>query len=307
MVAAAGAWARWLPFPDFRRAAGGLPRPDGLALGSRHAWRARRSARAVAPASRGDGGAGQRAGAPGQDRGADRRQYGGGGLFGLRAARGRHARTVRHRRPQPGGRSPDRAALGRRPGRPGRERGQPDQLVGSPDPSGLLVPPGDRRRNLSLVPGRAGPARRQYPRRAGGAEPGAAHLLRGGGRGAADHRDGAGRDDRLGRIVGASPSPAPSPRARRPLHLTGVGARRRHRARPCGAARAARRHHELHRRRRAEGIEAPRRRRSRRCAPISTAARAPRGRRRRRAPGGARSLPHVRPRPRLDAPAATRR
>ena len=114
------------------------------------------------------------------------------------------------------GRAPDRAALGRRPGRPGRERGQPDQPVGRPEPSGLLVPAGDRRRDLPLLPRRAGPARRQYARRAGGAEPRAAHLFRGGRGGAADHRDGARRDDRLGRAVRASPSPAPSrPRAGR--------------------------------------------------------------------------------------------
>ena len=60
--------------------------------------------------------------------------------------------------------------------------------------------------------------------------------------------------------------PADQPR----LHLDRRRARRRHRARPCGAARAARRGEELHRRRRAEGTEAPRRGDRRRCAPIST-------------------------------------
>ena len=82
---------------------------------------------------------------------------------------------------------------GRRPGRPGRERSQPDQPVGRAGASGLLVPAGNRRRNLPLVPRRAGPARRQHARRAGGAEPRAAHLFRGGRRGAADHGDGARR------------------------------------------------------------------------------------------------------------------
>src|ERR1700704_4353988 len=82
-------------FLTFVEPRAGCPGRMGLPEGSRHAWRARRSARAVAPASRGDGGAGQRAGAPGQDRGADRRQYGGGGLLGVRAARGQHARAVR--------------------------------------------------------------------------------------------------------------------------------------------------------------------------------------------------------------------
>ncbi len=45
------------------------------------------------------------------------------------------------------------------------------------EPSGVLVPPGDRRRNLSLVPRRADPARRQYARRAGSAEPRQAHSM----------------------------------------------------------------------------------------------------------------------------------
>ena len=70
-------------------------------------------------------------------------------------------------------------------------------------PSGVLVPPGNRRRNLSFVPRRADPARRQHARRAGGAEPRQAHLCRGRGRGAADHRHGAGGDDRLRRTGGA--------------------------------------------------------------------------------------------------------
>lgn len=41
----------------------------------------------------------------------------------------------------------------------------------TPEPSGVLVPAGNRRRNLSFVPRRADPAGRQYARRAGGAEP----------------------------------------------------------------------------------------------------------------------------------------
>src|SRR5260370_25288170 len=149
-------------------------------------------------APRSDGGAGQRAGTPGQDRGADRRQHGGRGLLGLRAARGRHARTLRHRRSQQGGGAPDRAALGRRPRRPGRERGEPDQPVGSAEPSRLLLSGGDGRRDLPLLPRGAGAARRQHARRAGGAEPRAAHLYRGGRGGATDDRDGARGDDRIG-------------------------------------------------------------------------------------------------------------
>ncbi len=106
-----------------------------------------------------------------------------------------------------------------------------------------------------FVPRRADPARGQHARRAGGAEPRQAHLCRGGGRGAADHGDGARRDDRLGRT--GRPRPA-RPRARR-APLDAPDRRdpvRRHRARPCGAARTARRHHQLHRRGSAEGNQA---------------------------------------------------
>ena len=204
---------------------------------------------------------------------------------------------------KPRGRPPDRAALRRRPGRPGRERGQPDQPVRRAEPPGLLLPAGNRRRNLPLLPRRADPARRQHARRAGGAEPRAAHLFRGGRGGAADHRDGAGRDDRLGRALGARPARRAEPAARRPLHLDRHGAQRRHRARPRRAARAARRHHQCHRRRRAEGAEAARSRDRDAARRSRRAARARRRRRRRRASRRARSLPHVRPRPRLAAPA----
>ena len=64
--------------------------------------------------------------------------------------------------------------------------------------------------------------------------------------------------------------PGAEPAARRSLHLNGMALSRGHRARPRRAARAARRRHQLHRRRHAEGIEASAKRRSRRCAPIST-------------------------------------
>ena len=47
--------------------------------------------------------------------------------------------------------------------------------------------------------------------------------------------------------------PGAEPAARHSLHKTGADPVRRHRARPCRAARAARRHHQLHRRRPAEG------------------------------------------------------
>ena len=110
--------------------------------------------------------------------------------------------------------------------------------------SGLLLPAGNRRRNLPLLPRRADSARRQHARRAGGAEPRPAHLFGGGSRGAADHRHGAGRDDRLGRAVGAGASRRRAGRAA-VAASQGHGADRRHRARARGAARAARRRHQL--------------------------------------------------------------
>ena len=56
----------------------------------------------AAPLARGDGGARERAGAARQGGGADRLQHGGGGVLALSAPPRRLARTVRHRRPQPG-------------------------------------------------------------------------------------------------------------------------------------------------------------------------------------------------------------
>ena len=149
------------------------------------------------------------------------------------------------------------------------EQAEPLNLSDAQAHPAFSLPPGDRRRNLSLLPRRADPARRQYARRAGGAESRPAHLFGGRSRGAADHRDGAGRDDRLRRIVGRSPSPAPSrPRGIRCTERRAVC--RRHCARPCRAARAARGRHQLHRRRPAEGTQAARRRDGQACAPIST-------------------------------------
>ncbi len=86
---------------------------------------------------------------------------------------------------------------------------------------------------------------------------------------APDHRDGARRDDRVGRTLRAREARpgagrAPAAPARGPVDL------RRHRARPCGAARAARRRHQDHRRRSAEGACSASTPRSTRCAPIST-------------------------------------
>ena len=176
-------------------------------------------------------------------------------------------------------------------------------------PPGLLLPAGDRRRDLQLLPRRADPARRRHARRARRPEPGAPHLLRGGDRGAADHRDGARRDDRRRassqalappgrrhrRCSGRSLSPASASRE-------GVGAR------PCRAARAARRRH------RASSPRIPSARRSgstRRSTSLRAVhrrdARPRRHRAGRRAPRGPRGLSHVRQRPRLGAPRCARR
>ena len=68
--------------------------------------------------------------------------------------------------------------------------------------------------------------------------------------------------------LSALAKPGAEPAAHPPC-ISPARARRRHRARPCRAARAARRRDQFHRRRRAEGTEAPRRRDRHACAPIS--------------------------------------
>ena len=121
-------------------------------------------------------------------------------------------------------------------------------------------------------------------------------------RGAADHRDGARRDDRFGRTLGhrqarprtGGPAAAASERRR---------AQRRHRARSRRPARAAGGDHQFHRRRHPEGAETARSRDRHHALRPRRAARARRSRRRRRAPGRAGSLPDVRLRPGLGAPA----
>ena len=95
----------------------------------------------------------------------------------------------------------DDDAAGRRPRRPDRRDRRAACALRRAKPPRLFLQAGDRRRNLPVVPRRAGVARRRDARRAGGAEPRAAHLFRGGDRGAADDRDAARRDDRLGRTA----------------------------------------------------------------------------------------------------------
>ncbi len=71
--------------------------------------------------------------------------------------------------------------------------------------------------------------------------------------------------------LSALAQPGAEPAARHSAAQDRRGPVRRHRARPCRAARAARRHHQLHRRGPAEGNQAARRRAGASCAPTSTA------------------------------------
>jgi phosphotransferase system enzyme I (PtsP) len=136
--------------------------------------RARRSARAAAPASRGYGGAGQRVSADNRGLIAANMVR---EVCSVYVLRGQHARTP----PPKASTEAHQTVLRRtRPGRPGRKRGQPHQLVGSPEPSGLRTARRPARRFITRS-WASRPARWQYPRRAGGAEPGAAHPHRGGG------------------------------------------------------------------------------------------------------------------------------
>ncbi len=68
------------------------------------------------------------------------------------------------------------------------------QPAGCAEPSGLRLPPGDRRGAVRLAAGGAGAPRRPHAGRARGAEPRAAPLRRGRGGGAGDGGDAAGRD-----------------------------------------------------------------------------------------------------------------
>ncbi len=88
--------------------------------------------------------------------------------------------------------------------------------------------------------------------------------------------------------------PGAEPAARHSVHLQRLGAERRHRARPRGAARAARRGHQFHRRQRAQGIGASQGRHRNAAVQSRRNARARRCRRGRRASRGARGLSHVR-------------
>ena len=115
------------------------------------------------------------------------------------------------------------------------EKAEPLALADAQAHPAFSLSPGDRRRDLSILPRRADPARRQYAGRAGRAEPRAAHLFGRGSRGAPDHGDAAGGDDRLGRIAVAGPA-RPEPELAEADGAVRIAALRRRRTRPCRAA-----------------------------------------------------------------------
>ena len=156
----------------------------------------RRAARPAPPPARDHGGADQRASPARQDRDADRGQHGGRGVLGLCAALRRRAGALRHRGSEARGGPPRLAARRPGPGRHDRRAGAAAQPARRAEPPGLPLPAGDGRGDLQRLPRRADAARRPHARRPGRPEQVAPHLPRGRGRGAADDRDGARRDDR---------------------------------------------------------------------------------------------------------------
>ena len=83
------------------------------------------------------------------------------------------------------------------------ERGGAARALRRAIPSRLLLPAGDGRGDLPLLPRRADPARRRRDGRARHPEPRLSPLQRGGDRVAADHRHDHGGDDRGRRAEGA--------------------------------------------------------------------------------------------------------
>ena len=221
-------------------------------------------------------------------------------LYVLRADS--RARTLCHRRSEPGRRPPGAAEARAGPRRHDRGQRAAAQPFRRADASGLRLPAGDRRRDLQFLPRRAGAARRPHARRAGRAEQDQAPLSRRRGRGAGNDGDGDRRDDRHRRSGAADPAGSRT-RSAPPGQLQRPVLQRRRRARPCRAARAAHRRHQSVQRGQREGG-----RPAREVARFAQAldrrhAVAPRRRLRGRASRGARSLSHVRQRPRLGAPA----
>jgi len=109
---------------------------------------------------------------------ADRGQHGGGGLLDLCAC----ASTTRWSSTPPKALNRDavhRTVLSAHEGLVGlvASEATPLNLSDAQSHPAFLVPPGDRRRNLSFIPRRSDPARRQYARRAGGAETAPSGLM----------------------------------------------------------------------------------------------------------------------------------
>ena len=210
--------------------------------------------RIVAPASRSDGGAGQRAGTPRQDRGSDCRQHGGGrcapstccGSTPRLSSTPPRASTARPcTRPC--------CSSGRGPGRPGGERSQRHQPVGRAGAPGLLVPTRRPAKRVFTTPSWASRscapatplgvlvvqnrARRTYSEEEVEALQTTAMVLA--------------EMIASGEAFGCSPEPGAEPAVRRTLRLQGTApSMTASRLRPRGAPRAARRHHQFHRRRR---------------------------------------------------------
>ena len=271
---------------------------------SAHAERVGRPPRLAETAPRNHGGAGLGPGAPGQDRGADRRQHGGRGLLDLCAARRQHAGTLRHRRPQPR-RRPPAPCCSSHEGLVGLVASEATPLnlcdaqnhpafsfrpeTGEEIYHSFLGVPILRAGNTLGVLVVQNRAKRTYVEEEVEALQTTAMVLA--------EMIASGELSALAtarRRAGRAPLAAQD--RRDPV--------RRHRARPCRAARAARRHHQLHRRGPAEGNQAARYRADQAARRSRPHAGARRRRRRRRAPRRAGSLSHVRQRSRLVAQAA---
>ena len=209
---------------------------------------ARRAACPAAEAPRGHGGAHRRSGAARQDRQADRGQHGRGGLLGLCAARRQRAGALRHGRPEGGLRAPRHADRRARPGRPHRRGGAAAQPARTrrripafaylPETGeeiyhsflGVPVLRAGRTLGVLVVQNRS---HRTYTEEEVEALQTTAMVL------AEMFASGEMEDISM---------PGADLDVNRPVHLKGAPLRRRHRARPRGAARAARRRDPAHRR-----------------------------------------------------------
>ena len=121
---------------------------------------------------------------------------------------------------------------------------EPLNLSDAQSASSVQISAGNRRRNLSLLPRRADFEGRRDDRRAGGAKPHEPPVFGRRRGGAADHRDGAGGGDRIGRDRRSRAGGRSGCRAYQEPSSQGQQPGRGHSTRPCGAARAAHHHHK---------------------------------------------------------------